>query len=184
SVLDLSFEEYKAAHLNINEQHALIGRIRDEVPLADRDEIDGFLLMEAAKQLELCVFPMCKMMHVDPKAVKKMLDDQFRKAYGLDVEDETTRNLQKSTMAPGGVVGAVGVKDDIPMAGSSVESQVEDKDALADEPAKKKLKRAEKSAVQKELKAYQVKKKRGRKECFILALKSKVVAEKWAALTT
>jgi hypothetical protein len=191
SVFDLSFEEYKAANLNIDEQHALIGKIRDEVPLADRDEIDMFLLKEAAKQLELCVFPMCKMMHVDPMAVKKMLDDQFRKAYGL--VEETPYGMQKPTIAHEETMETIGVKDDDfvtrastrePSVFSNIGSQVEDGAVPTDERAKKKVKRTEQSAVQKEVKAYQAKKKRGRKRCYILTLTWKIAAEQWAALTT
>jgi hypothetical protein len=85
---DFTFEDYKAANLNVDQKYDLIGKLRQEVPLVDRNEIDSMLLVDAAKQLEMCVFPMCKMMHVNPKAVRSMLDEQFRKAYGLEVEEE------------------------------------------------------------------------------------------------
>ncbi|KAH7381221.1 hypothetical protein DE146DRAFT_279333 [Phaeosphaeria sp. MPI-PUGE-AT-0046c] len=76
SIYGLTFEEYKAANLDVQQQHDLIGQIRHEIPLIERDEIDAYLLTEAAKQLEMYILPMCKMMHVDPKAVKTMLDEQ------------------------------------------------------------------------------------------------------------
>jgi hypothetical protein len=85
---DFTFEDYKAANFNVDQQYDLIGRLRHEVPPVDRDEIDSLLLADAAKQLEMCIFPMCKMMHVDPKAVKRMLDEQFRKSYGSEIEED------------------------------------------------------------------------------------------------
>ncbi|KAH9876598.1 hypothetical protein J1614_003729 [Plenodomus biglobosus] len=79
---DFTFEQYKATHLNVTEQHDLIGKLRAEVPLIERDAIDSMLLRSLAQQLELVIFPTARMMHVDPRAVWRMLEDEFRKAYG------------------------------------------------------------------------------------------------------
>jgi len=71
----------------------VIGKLRDELPIIDRDEVDEVLLRSMAQQLELAVFPTCKMMQVEPVAVKRMLDDQFRKAYGAEVDISVLRKL-------------------------------------------------------------------------------------------
>jgi hypothetical protein len=97
NVLDYTFEEYKAANLNINQQQSLISTIRNELPLVDRDEVDSLILQDVAKQLQLCVFPMCKMMQIDPLAVKRMMDEQFRKAYGIEVDQAVTEKQEKTT---------------------------------------------------------------------------------------
>lgn len=83
---NLTFEEFKELNLNENQQRNLIGQIRSELPLGDVDEVDKVLLDSLAKQLRLCIFPTAHIMHIDPAAVKRMLDTEFREAYGLDVE--------------------------------------------------------------------------------------------------
>ena len=93
SVADYTFEEYKAAKLSIDDQHSVIGKLRDEMPIIDRDEVDDALLRSMAQQLERCIFPTCKIMHVDPAAVKRMLDEQFRRSYGLEVEAKVLEKL-------------------------------------------------------------------------------------------
>ncbi|KAL5117352.1 hypothetical protein ACEQ8H_004797 [Pleosporales sp. CAS-2024a] len=93
-VTGLTFEQYKNMNLDFATQHELIGRIRDEVPLIDRDEIDSLLLADAGRQLRNGIFNVLKMMHVNPKAVKSMLDDQFRCFYGPDVNEETNAALE------------------------------------------------------------------------------------------
>ena len=83
---DLTYDEYKAFSLSSAQQHDLIGEIRAEIPLVDADEVNNWLLDSLAKQLSACVFPTAKMMHIDPVAVKRMLDTEFRRAYGQDLE--------------------------------------------------------------------------------------------------
>lgn len=52
----------------------------------DVHKVDNWLLDSLAKQLEMCISPTAKMIHIDPAAVKRMLDTEFRKAYGQEVE--------------------------------------------------------------------------------------------------
>ncbi|KAH7074176.1 hypothetical protein FB567DRAFT_505138 [Paraphoma chrysanthemicola] len=196
SIFDFTFEDYKAAGLNIAEQHALIGKIREEVPLIDRDEIDGLMLSEAAKQLELCVFPMCKMMHVDPRAVKRMLDREFRKTYGEDLYSEEDVEVGMGEMPMDSVEDGMEadmttvVKNEelfmLPFARE--ESSMFDESSRGGSmapagpgPAKKRAKRAPLSTIQKDIRAHQAKRKKQRKGCRVTTLKSRAVAEKWAS---
>jgi hypothetical protein len=195
SIPDFTYEDHKAAGLSITEQHDLIGKIREEVPIIDRDEIDDLILSDAAKQLQLCVFPMCKMLHIDPKAVKRMLDAEFRKAYGPDVDDEVIMSIEMEGPSKEATNGMVDVEvkreesaatahgdrreessafDDQSRVGSEVMGSVE--------PPNKKAKKAPLSAAQKAIRAYKAKKKKGRRGCCVLTVRSKAVAEKWAAL--
>ncbi|KAH7069816.1 hypothetical protein BKA63DRAFT_476814 [Paraphoma chrysanthemicola] len=197
SIFDFTFEDYKATGLNIAEQHALIGKIREEVPLIDRAEIDGLMLSEAAKQLELCVFPMCKMMHIDPKAVKRMLDWEFRKAYGDEMynEQDVEVGVGKVPMdsvedgIEADVAPVVKMEESFVLPFAREESSMFEESSrggsmapAGQEPAKKKGKRAPLSTVQKEIRAYQAKKKKGRRGCRVATLKSGAVVEKWASL--
>ncbi|KAF1925160.1 uncharacterized protein M421DRAFT_424183 [Didymella exigua CBS 183.55] len=91
----LTYEEYKAFDLSSTQHHDLIGNIRAEVPVMDVHEIDNWLLNSLAKQLEICIFPTAKLMHINPVAVKRMLDTEFRKAYGQDVEDSISGQKQQ-----------------------------------------------------------------------------------------
>ena len=93
SIADCTFEQYKAANLSIDDQHNVIGELRGELPIIDRDEVDDVLLRSMGQQLELGIFPTCKMMQIDPAAVKRMMDEQFRRAYGLEVEAEVLHTL-------------------------------------------------------------------------------------------
>ena len=250
SLFDFTYEEYKAANLNVSEQWELIGKIREEVPLTDRDEIDGLLLANMAKQLDECIFPTCKMMHVDPRAVKEMLMKAFDKAYPeLKEREERERNEREEeavaravqeakeaaavtreakivaapvTQAPAEMVaptiqepteaevtGINAILNDAKAAilGGGREEfkfKVEpsgDESSVVDtrsrrgteatppaesvhplEPPKKKAKRQQLGAVQKEVNAYQAKRKRGRRKCHVLTLKSGAVAAKWEKL--
>jgi hypothetical protein len=191
SIFDFTFEDYKAANLNINEQHDLIGKIREEVALIDRDEIDGLILEDMAKQLQMCVFATCKMMHVDPVAVKRMLDGEFRKAYGVEVEQEVAMKEEMGvSKEEEKKINAKGEED----GGDRQEASAKEKDSYIAtgsrggesappvEPPSKKIKRAQPSVVQKEVKAYEAKRKRGHKKVLVLTLRSKSVAEKWESL--
>jgi hypothetical protein len=71
----------------------VIGKLRDEMPIIDRDKVDDVLLRSMAQQLDIGIFPLCKMIQVDPAAVKRMLDEQFRRAYGLEVEADVLKKL-------------------------------------------------------------------------------------------
>lgn len=192
SIFDFTFEDYKAAGLNINEQHDLIGKIREEVALIDRDEVDGLLLEDMGKQLQICIFATCKMMHIDPAAVKRMLGGEFRKAYGVEVDDEIKMKEEMGVQdtkdgVNEGVGGDGGEWQD-------VDEREEESYVVVDsavtasappvEPPSKKVKRAQPSAVQKEIKAYEVKSRRGHRKVLVLTLRSKSVAEKWASLSS
>jgi hypothetical protein len=108
---NLTYEEYKAFDLSSTQQHDLIGEIRAELPLVDAHEVDNWLLDSLEKQLSTCIFPIAKMMHIDPVAMKRMLDTEFRKAYGQDAEasiiererQRAKRNDSATTMEEGQV---------------------------------------------------------------------------------
>jgi hypothetical protein len=227
----LTFEEYKASGLDIIEQHELIGSIRNDIPKADRDYIDSLLLDKAAKQLEMCIFPMCKMMHVDKDAVWRMLEDQYHKAYPIvkgeekkaeEVEQVTgVQAILRDAMATvmGGTVGGAqegkvvpSIEEPVVMPSIEEPTLFNDRSrsrsgteatptaepvqkvhplessaeptvpAHPDEPQKKKVKRQQPSVIQKEVRTYQAKRKRGHRGCCILTLKSKAVAGKWAEM--
>jgi hypothetical protein len=227
----LTFEEYKASGLDIIEQHELIGSIRNDIPKADRDYIDSLLLDKAAKQLEMCIFPMCKMMHVDKDAVWRMLEDQYHKAYPIvngeekkaeEVEQVTgVQAILRDAMATvmGGTVGGAqegkvvpSIEEPVVMPSIEEPTLFNDRSrsrsgteatptaepvqkvhplessaeptvlAHPDEPQKKKVKRQQPSVIQKEVRAYQAKRKRGHRGCCILTLKSKAVAGQWAEM--
>jgi hypothetical protein len=197
SLPDLTYESYKAANLDVTQQHDLIGQIRREIPLVERDEIDSMVLADAAKQLELCVFPMCKMMHIDAKAVKRMLDEAFGKAfgkaYGLGVLEEIREeeNKQRTMDAEKANTMNMDGADIVTVASASIRepSVVGDhasgvKIMASVERTIKKVKRAQLSAVQKEISAYPAKKKRGKRACLVVTLRAKAAADKWLELTT
>ncbi len=197
SITDYTFEQYQAAHLNFNQKHVLISKLRAELPIIDRDEVDEVLLRSMAQQLQLAVFPTCKMMQVDPVAVKRMLDDEFRRAYGVQVEAGVLRELGLVRLEDVGKVGGgegVGMVDgegeeDVGRGQSVVKSQdtagEEDGEhaVIATRPLSKKVKRAPLSNTQKEIRAYVARKKRGRRGCKMLTLRSDAVSQKWEALT-
>lgn len=105
---NLTFKEYRALGLSTAEQHELIGQIRSELPLMEVHEIDSWLLDSLAKQLDMRVFTTAKMMHLDPCAVKRMLDTEFRKAYGSGVEADLVEQEQRRHER----LGSVDIKND------------------------------------------------------------------------
>jgi hypothetical protein len=110
------------------------------------------LLADLAKQLEIGVFPTCKIMHVNPKAVKRMMDDQFRKAYGLEVEEEMFELAQARRMVPVRHASTVDVGD-VASARESIadgdHSETTVAAASSVEPAKKTIKTTQPSAAHK-----------------------------------
>lgn len=92
-IASLTYPDYKALNLNFVQEHELIGRIREEVPLIDRDEVDSIILADSGKQLKNGIFTLCRMMHIDPKAVKLMMDQQFREFYGPEVHRKVSAAL-------------------------------------------------------------------------------------------
>ena len=83
---NLTFEGYKALDLSSTQQHDLIGEIRGEISLADAHEVDNWPVASLAKQLSACILPAAKILHIDPAAVKRILDTEFQKAYGQDMQ--------------------------------------------------------------------------------------------------
>ncbi|KAF1940354.1 hypothetical protein EJ02DRAFT_456090 [Clathrospora elynae] len=188
SVADYTFEQYKAAGLNIDEQHSLIDEIRAELPIIDRDEVDDAILRSLAQQLELCIFPTCKMMHIDPTAVKRMMDDQFRKAYGLEAEADA---LEKMGLGRADEIAkTAAVADKITVDGEVTgikDTMLKEKEAPAMNagfrpPPNKKTKKTPLSGVQKEVKAYADGKKRGKRGCKLVMLKSEAASKMWEGL--
>ncbi|KAL1801523.1 hypothetical protein ACET3X_001865 [Alternaria dauci] len=192
SITDYTFEQYKAANLNIDEQYDIIGKIRNELPIIDRDEVDNTLLRSIGQQFELAIFPTCKMMHVDPLSVKRMFDDQFRRAYGPEVEAEVLAKLgmcrlediEKAVTAV--KAGNVTKEEDVERSTADLgeESKREEEHAIAPPPPKKKAKRAPPNDTQADLKAHIAKRRRAHRGCRILTLKSVAVSEKWEALSS
>jgi hypothetical protein len=113
SILDLTFEEYKAASLNIDEQHGLIGRIREDTPAEDLKYIDAMMLAKLAKQLDMCIFPMCKMLHIDKKAVWEMMEQQFKRAYPPTEEEAAAQSAMESVAAREAAVVPVVAEADV-----------------------------------------------------------------------
>jgi hypothetical protein len=193
SVADYTFEQYKAANLNIDQQHELIGKLRDELPIIDRDEVDDTLLRSLAQQLELAIFPTCKMMHVDPLSVKRMLDDEFRRAYGPEVEAEVLTKLglcrlediQKAVTAEK-IRRAAKEEGDMEQITAGIEETLmeEEGDSVQLPPPQKKAKMAPPNKTQKDLKAYIARRKRAHRGCKIVTLRSQAVSQKWEALSS
>ncbi|KAI0579833.1 hypothetical protein TUN199_07358, partial [Pyrenophora tritici-repentis] len=170
SVADCTFEQYQAANLGVGEKHALIGQLRDEMPIMDRDEIDELTLRELSTVLEHCIFPTCKMMQIDPVAVKRMLDDQFRKAYGVETETEVLGKLglgrledfdkamamQKKEAAAAYVKSDVA--DDVTLIG---DGGVQAETPVSKAPPNKKIKQMPLIDTEKDIKAYITRRKRG-----------------------
>ena len=192
SITDYTFEQYQAANLNDDEKHAVIGKLRGELPIIDRDEVDDVLLRSMGQQLELAVFPTCKMMQVEPAAVKRMLDDAFRKAYGAEVEAE--------------VLGKLGLcrDEDVEMAvaaermristkkqgkrqklGKSDETLVGDEeDAIANAPfpTAKRTKKAP-NGIAKDIEAHITRRKRAKRGVKMVTLRSGAVSQEWEKLS-
>jgi hypothetical protein len=191
SIADYTFEQYKAANLNIDQQHDIIGKLRNELPIIDRDEVDDTLLRSMAQQFELAIFPTCKMMHVDPLAVKRMFDNQFRMAYGPEVGAEVLAKLglcrlediEKSVTA---VKTGMVTKEDVEHSAANVEESSirQERDTVAPPPPKKKARMAPPNNTQKDLKAHTARRRRAHRGCKILTLRSVVVSQKWEALSS
>ncbi|KAI4954756.1 hypothetical protein J4E86_006066 [Alternaria arbusti] len=192
SITEYTFEQYQAANLNDDEKHAVIGKLRDELPIIDRDEADDVLLRSMGQQLELAVFPTCMMMQVEPVAVKRMLDDQFRKAYGAEVEAE--------------MLGKLGLcrVEDVEMAVAAERMRIrtkkkgkrqklgESQEMLADvkedsavhalSPPNKEVKTAPKS-IEDEIKAHITRRKRAKRRVRMVTLRAGAVTQKWEELS-
>ncbi|EFQ92815.1 hypothetical protein CFE70_009417 [Pyrenophora teres f. teres 0-1] len=192
SVADCTFEQYQAANLSVSEKHSLIGELRDEMPIMDRDEIDELTLRELSAVVERCIFPTCKMMQIDPVAVKRMLDDQFRKAYGVEAETNVLGKLglgrledfEKTTAMQRREAAAVGhvkleVTDNVTLVG---DGGAEVKTPASKAPPNKKMKQMPLNNTQKDIKAYVTRRKRGRHGVKVVCLRSGAVCEKWVAM--
>jgi hypothetical protein len=181
SITDYTFEQYQAANLNKDQKHALIGALRDELPVIDRDEVDDVLLRSMGQQLELAVFPTCKMMQVDPTAVKRMLDDQFRKAYGADVEAEGLRKLGLCRLEDvESAVAAERMQVVTREKGKKESAGKDGGDLVGDES--KKVNRAPRNDIEKEIRAYVARRKKAKRGVRILTLRSVAVSQKWKTL--
>ena len=131
------------------------------------------------------------MMQVDPAAVKRMLDGQFRKAYGAEVDAE--------------VLGKLGLcrVEDIEMAVAAERMRISTKkkgkrqklgesegtlaeneeDAVANtlSPPNKKVKTAPKS-IGDEIEVYIARRKRAKRGVRMVTLRSSAVSQKWEEL--
>ncbi|KAI4684415.1 uncharacterized protein J4E84_006405 [Alternaria hordeiaustralica] len=192
SITEYTFEQYQAANLNDDEKHAVIGKLRGELPIIDRDEVDEVLLRSMAQQLDLAVFPTCKMMQVDPAAVKRMLDDQFRKAYGAEVEASVTRKLGlcrvedvELAVAAERIRISTKKKGKRQKLGKSEEMLVEEEEdavATAPSPPTKEVKTAPKS-IENEIKAHIARRKRAKQGVKMVMLRSEAVSQEWEKLS-
>lgn len=192
SITDYTFEQYQAANLNGGQKHTLIGKLGDELPIIDRDELDDVLLRLMAHQLELAIFPTRKMMQVDPVAVKRMLDDKFRKAYGGEVEASIlgklglcwVENIEMAVAAERMHISTKkkGKKQKLE---KNEEILVEDEeDAVANAPflLEKKAKEA-RNDIEKDIKAHVASRNRGRRGVRMVTLRSVAVSQKWEKLS-
>ncbi|KAI4950050.1 hypothetical protein J4E91_004706 [Alternaria rosae] len=187
SITDYTFEQYQVANLNDGQKHTLIGKLRDELPIIDRDEVDDVLLRSMAQQLELAVFPTCKMMQVDPVAVKRMLDDQFRRAYGAEVEAKTLGKLGLCRVEDvEKVVAAERIRISTKKKGKkqklekSEEMLVEvEEDAAAHAPEESEAP----NDTKKDVKAHVARRKRGKRGVRMVTLRSVAVSQKWENLS-
>jgi hypothetical protein len=143
----LTFGGYKALNLNFAQEHELIGRIRDGMPLVDRDEVDHMILADAASILANGVFSLCRVMHIDPKVVKMMLGVQFKKFYGPKVDQEVTAALASINTARGDTpetMGNVEVANKVRKSSPAAErSRANGQSTAFAELAKKKIKHSE-----------------------------------------
>ena len=190
SVADYTFEQYQAANLNVTEKHNFIGKLRDEMPIMDRDEVDDLALRDLGKLLESCIFPTCKMIHIDPVAVKRMLDDSFRKAYGLEVEMEVMGTLGLGCLEDMAKAAATSKQVVVTAEKSEVaennmlvgDSILTAKTNVLTVPPSKKTKKMPPNNTQKGIKAYITRRKRGRHGVHVMCLSSEAVCRKWAAM--
>jgi len=193
SITDYTFEQYQAANLNDDQKYAVIGKLRDELPIIDRDEVDEVLLRSMGQQLGLAVFPACKMMQVDPVAVKRMLDDQFRKAYGAEVEASVLGKLglcrvedAELAVAAERIRISTKKKGKRQKLGKSDEVLVEDEeDAVANAPSppNKEVEGAPK-IIEEEIVAHISRRKRAKRGVRMVTLRSVAVSQKWEELSS
>ena len=195
STADSTFEQYQAANLNVVEKHNLIGKLRDEMSIMDRDEVDELTLRDLGTVLERCIFPTCKMMQISPVAVKRMLDDHFRRAYGLEVEADVLAKLGLGRLGdfdkavvvreqdaaiiearPEDVEGGTVVRDGVGQVETPISS------APLPPPPSKKIKSMPLVNARKEIKAYVTRRKRGRHGVKVVCLRSQAVCEKWLGM--
>ena len=144
-----------------------------------------------AQQLELAVFPTCKMMQVEPVAVKRMLDDQFRKAYGAEVDASVLGKLglcrvedAEMAVAAERIRISTKKKGKRQKLGKSEEMLVEEEeDAVANtlSPPNKKVKTAPKS-IGDEIEVYIARRKRAKRGVRMVTLRSSAVSQKWEEL--
>jgi len=192
SITEYTFEQYQAANLNDDEKHAVIGKLRGELPIIDRDEVDEVLLRSMAQQFELAVFPTCKMMQVEPVAVKRTLDDQFRKAYGAEVEAEVLGKLGLCRVEDVEVAVAAErmristkKKDKRQKLGKNEEMPVGDEEdaiAKASSPMEKKTKKAP-SDIAKDIEAHITRMKRAKRGVKMVTLRSGAGSQEWEKLS-
>ncbi|KAI4661069.1 uncharacterized protein J4E79_005637 [Alternaria viburni] len=193
SITEYTFEQYQAANLNDDEKHAVIGKLRGELPIIDRDEVDDVLLRSMAQQLELAVFPTCKMMQVEPVAVKRMLDDAFRKAYGAEVEASVLGKLGLCRVEDAEMVVAgeriristkkKGKKQKVGKGEEMAVAVEEDAVANAPSPPNKEVKTAPKS-IEDDIKAHIARRKRAKRGVRMVTLRSVAVSQKWEELSS
>ncbi|KAI4909548.1 hypothetical protein J4E90_008245 [Alternaria incomplexa] len=192
SITDYTFEQYQAANLSDDQKHTVIGKLRDELPIIDRDEVDDVLLRSMGQQLGLAVFPTCKMMHVDPVAVKRMLDDQFRKAYGAEVEAEVLGKLGLCRVEDVEMAVAAermrirtkkkGKRQKLGESEEMLADVEEDSAVHAPSPPNKEVKTAPKS-IEDEIKAHIARRKRAKRGVRMVTLRSGAVSQKWEELS-
>ena len=183
-ITDYTFEQYQAANLNDEQKHAVIGKLRDELPIIDRDEVDDVLLRSMGQQLELAVFPTCKMMQVEPVAVKRMLDDQFRKAYGAELEADVLGKLGLCRVEDVEVAVAAermrvstkkkGKRQKLEKSEEMLVEVEENAVATAPSPPNKEVKTAPKS-IEDEIKVYIARRKRAKRGVRMVTLRSGAV---------
>ncbi|KAI4924294.1 uncharacterized protein J4E92_007375 [Alternaria infectoria] len=192
SITEYTFEQYQAANLNDDEKHAVIGKLRGELPIIDRDEVDDVLLRSMAQQLELAVFPTCKMMQVEPVAVKRMLDDQFRKAYGAEVEAEVLGKLGLCRVEDAEMAVAAeriristkkkGKKQKLGKSEEILIEEEEDAVAKSPSPMEKKTKKAL-NDIAKDIEAHITRMKRAKRGVKMVTLRSVAMSQKWEKLS-
>ncbi|RMZ68814.1 5 -nucleotidase precursor [Pyrenophora seminiperda CCB06] len=191
SVADYTFEQYQAANLNVADKYDLIGKLRDDMPIMDTNEVDEVLLRNLGKLLEQCIFPICKMMHIDPIHVKRMLDDQFRAAYSPEVEATVLARLGLGRLEDMQHVAATREQDAAAEQAKSdmaehvtsgVDSAVETEAPASSARPSKKTKRQPLSIIKRELKAYVQRRKRAKSGVKLVCLRSGAVCKHWAAM--
>jgi len=193
SIADYTFEQYQAANFNVVEKHNLIGRLRDEMSIMDRDEVDELTLRDLGTLLERCIFPTCKMMQIEPVAVKRMLDDQFRRAYGPEVEADVLGKLglgcledfEKAVVVReqhAAVGGRPEVAEESTVVGNGLGQVGTHVSIKAPPPPSKKMKSMPLNDTRKEVKSYVTRRKRGKHGVKVVCLRSQAVCQKWVVM--